>query len=108
MIPPVACQAPATSQTLSVLSTDIMEPKIRGGKQLGMDHRAIVWCHNLLSVVRGIIYALVRELDEQPQARIESVQKYLVLQDSDVDYSYGKRLHEHQSQFMVSICIAFV
>jgi PGAP1-like protein len=107
MIPPIACQAPARSRTLSILATDIMQPKTNGVKQLGMDHRAIVWCHNLLSIVRGLLYALVREPDKQPQERIESVQAYLGLQASGKDYSYDKRLQEHQSQFMVSTCSAF-
>jgi PGAP1-like protein len=101
MIPPVACQAAATPQTLSVLSTDIMEPKTNGAKHLGMDHRAIVWCHNLLSVVRGVIFTLVRDLDKQPHVRMESVQTYLGLQVISEDYSYDKRLQEHQSQFTV-------
>ena len=51
MIPPRACHAVNLGESLSVASVDLLRPVVDEGKaatSLGMDHRAIVWCHNLL------------------------------------------------------------
>jgi hypothetical protein len=66
----------------------------------GMDHRAIVWCHNLLAVVRKVIYTLVREENQKlsPTDRIQVVQASLGLKDSN----YRKALEQHQAKFRVS------
>ena len=59
MIPPSACQIDSgVENSLSILSTDIMEVGGNGSPKFGMDHRAIVWCHNLLAPVRSILFAL--------------------------------------------------
>lgn len=84
MIPPNACDMTTittryhrpTKNALTLLATDIMTPRKESkttattSKEsfvlptayhqdgLGMDHRAIVWCHNLLRPLRGIIHAL--------------------------------------------------
>ncbi|CAB9525191.1 GPI inositol-deacylase [Seminavis robusta] len=104
MIPPVACRA--TTNALSILATQVMKPatdKVQP-PTLGMDHRAIVWCHNLLSVVREVFYTLVQQRDnKEPQERIAAVQEYLGLQTTTNDkegYSFQESLEEHQSVFM--------
>jgi hypothetical protein len=86
MIPPLACylvddqnaaaglmtttssSSSSSSSTrrhlFSMISTDIMNPATIEGKgyvppYIGVDHRAIVWCHNLLSQVRFILYTFI-------------------------------------------------
>lgn len=77
-----------------------MEPGPKRIKPIfGMDHRAIVWCHNLLSVVRGVIYNMVRaDQNLSPSDRLEGVQSALGLTGAN----YEQSLLEHQSTFMVS------
>jgi len=71
MIPPMACLLDSNNNDgdkdaneLTLLATDLMP---RGTVEaqhvavaLGMDHRAVVWCHNLLTPVRQILYALLQ------------------------------------------------
>jgi PGAP1-like protein len=63
---------------------------------LGMDHRAIVWCHNLLSTVRSILYVLAKKEDQQrqqqphqqylkPMERLDRVKAQLGLSDTGND-----------------------
>jgi PGAP1-like protein len=66
MVPPNACYVDNESVgnfTISVLAASIIRPATIEGKNaaplLGMDHRAIVWCHNVLSEVRSILYNLI-------------------------------------------------
>lgn len=67
MIPPRLCNAGPAANRLSLLSTQIMRPAAVEGKDsppnLGMDHRAVVWCHNLLSEVRVILFILSTTTD---------------------------------------------
>ena len=67
MIPPNACYIKdqgGSNYSTSILATGVMQQATIEGKNasplLGMDHRAIVWCHNLLSEVRYILYNLIR------------------------------------------------
>ena len=63
MIPSSLCELKIqTSSAITVQASDIMTIKKQeqGNLQLGMDHKAIVWCHNLLSVVRTNIFQLSR------------------------------------------------
>ena len=73
MIPPKACYLDNDNQKdsnfyFSIISTDIMIPASIEGKEyvppyIGVDHRAIVWCHHILSQVRYILYTLIHTLD---------------------------------------------
>lgn len=96
MIPPVACNANLyqVTNSLSVLSPEIMKKKESQSPQLGMDHRAIVWCHNLLSVVREVIYTLETNQSLPPQERLNAVQSNL-----RVDGNYDASLLKHQETF---------
>jgi PGAP1-like protein len=60
MIPPDACDAGGEEklQQISIHASHIANCSI------GMDHRAIVWCHNVLSQVRSLLYVLEREAKE--------------------------------------------
>ena len=84
--------------------------------QIGMDHRAIVWCNDLLSVVRGVVYTLVQYEERHKNLpsveRLRSVKEYLGVKDeeesknvsSDSEYpttNYAMALKEHQTRFSV-------
>lgn len=84
--------------------------------QIGMDHRAIVWCNDLLSVVRGVIYTLVQDNERHNNLpsveRLRSVKEYLGMTDEDEskiisigsEYpttTYAMALEEHQTRFSV-------
>jgi len=96
-----------------VLAPVIMDPGPMGANpHLGMDHRGIVWCHNLLSVVRRIIFSMVQHDNNNnstgassPTKRLEQVTDLLSLHDDDNgDHrttDYHAALQEHQSKFMV-------
>jgi PGAP1-like protein len=57
MIPPDACDAGGEKlQQISIHASDIAN-----NCSIGMDHRAIVWCHNVLSQVRSLLYVLEYE-----------------------------------------------
>lgn len=76
IIPPESCETDSSS--VSVLATDIMNPPIDETTikpaLLGMDHRAIVWCHNILAPV--VHSLLIRLNDERLQLVHELQQKY--------------------------------
>jgi hypothetical protein len=79
-----------------------MKPGPNGAApQLGMDHRAIVWCNNLLSVVRSVIFTLARQEVQElpPEVRLEQVAHQLGVDTSF--YQYNSALQEHQSTFVV-------
>jgi len=85
MIPPEACQVPSIPRdgvdddedermgenaSGFVSSAFLASSIMRGGgapttvnDTFGMDHRAIVWCHDLLAVVRELIFSLVIATD---------------------------------------------
>jgi len=73
MIPPEVCQAPSDStnqhdgvgSSNTFLATHIKQNKdnLVAGDKFGMDHRAIVWCYDLLTVVREVIFSLVVATD---------------------------------------------
>lgn len=60
-----------------------------------------VWCHNLLSKVRGIIYTLAEEEQwhSSGSIRIQKVKKYLSEKET---FDYEEALELHQSTFRVS------
>jgi len=82
LIPPSLCNIDRPN-VLAVPASLIIREKAGGpAPQFGMDHRAITWCHNLLSVIRSVIYELW-ELDESDVSiRMSSVQKKLNSIDS--------------------------
>ena len=61
MIPPALCEVESTPITGTVQASVIMTTQMRNKDGLGMDHKAIVWCHNLLSVVTRTITQLTQE-----------------------------------------------
>lgn len=73
MIPPKACYMyndndAHTNEHFSLLTTDVIIPAQIEGKEyvppyIGVDHRAIVWCHNILSQVRYILCLLIHSSD---------------------------------------------
>lgn len=98
MIPPAACElVPKDNNTLTLLAVDIM-PKEASSPSFGMDHRAIVWCHNVLVPLRKIIFALVRsERDgEAAPARIGAVQS---LFDRSKTQNYNTALQRMMTTF---------
>jgi len=82
MIPPRSCQAP---NALNLGAVDIMSNGRKTVPLLGMDHRAIVWCHNLLSKVREIIFTLNRNDDKDAPIRLREVANRLEIPS---DYNY--------------------
>jgi len=114
MIPPVACDATGIPHSLSVLAPTIMQSGSNDVQpHLGMDHRAIVWCHNLLSVVRSIIFTLMHPHEEDsqlgnavaPAVRRNLVKELLGLSDVEVvDLStttdFSVALKQHRSRFL--------
>jgi len=93
MIPPTSCQIPFSTSMSNVNKTNVDNTKNRGSgfvsttflasdimdgiagadagsssstinsEPYGMDHRAIVWCYDLLTAVREIIFTLVNATD---------------------------------------------
>ncbi|KAL3777248.1 hypothetical protein HJC23_005188 [Cyclotella cryptica] len=84
MIPPEPCEIPSAfedrnairaqgdmSTTASIISEAFLATTIMKvnsdtdvDNQYGMDHRAIVWCYDLLKVVRKVIFTLVATTDQ--------------------------------------------
>lgn len=63
LIPPRACvigSGNGSGDSVTVLATDIINfrnEKLVNITRLGMDHKAIAWCHHVLSFVRKVIHA---------------------------------------------------
>jgi hypothetical protein len=68
------------------MATDVMRSRVSGlAPTLGMDHRSIVWCHNLLLSVRDVIFVLV-QTDRQ---ELPAVDRVTAVQESwSIDASY--------------------
>jgi pimeloyl-ACP methyl ester carboxylesterase len=101
MIPPTSCilNDKHNLGTIATTSLTLLGPQhmvagtveARGvSPSLGMDHRAIVWCHNLLSTVRSILYILAKteyqhQQQEQhymtPRERLDRVKVQLGMSD---------------------------
>jgi pimeloyl-ACP methyl ester carboxylesterase len=82
MVPPETCQV--GNSGLRLLATDLMElPEdlSKTAPNLGMDHKAIVWCHNLLGPVRRIVGTL-HETQQLPTAeRLQAVRDLYPLKE---------------------------
>jgi hypothetical protein len=72
MIPPEVCEVPYNqNSTLGFVNSAILASAIvrtvsnssTSNDRFGMDHRAIVWCYDLLTVVREVIFSLVIATD---------------------------------------------
>jgi pimeloyl-ACP methyl ester carboxylesterase len=113
MIPPRSCRLDDyrdSKATLSLVATDIMKSTNEGEGStllLGMDHRAIVWCHNLLSPVRSMLEILVRADRDGHDAptRIQSLKDSLRQENFSLDASndYDSRVESMQQQFPVRL-----
>jgi pimeloyl-ACP methyl ester carboxylesterase len=118
MIPPRSCRLDDnrdSSATLSLVATDIMVHSTNEGKSstpfLGMDHRAIVWCHNLLSPVRSMLETLIRADRDGNDAptRMQSLKDSLQHDTFSFDesYDYDSRVESMQQQLQVRSVAAF-
>lgn len=63
LISPKSCELSTfpASHSISLITADILpqrEEEDYIGMNFGIDHRAIVWCHGLLSIIRQMIYAI--------------------------------------------------
>lgn len=99
MIPP---DLVASSSALNILASDIMDVGEKSPPLLGMDHRAIVWCHNLLAPVRRILFALSQfhgDADENPSTKLLQVAEVLNLPK---DYDYAVALRQMRLSSIVS------
>jgi pimeloyl-ACP methyl ester carboxylesterase len=96
LIPPMACVVDNTNKArLSLLATDLMTGE---DVHLGMDHQAIVWCHNLLRpAVRTILHALVQARDKSAMERVQWVQSRL---DPAMTTNFADRV-KHQRETLV-------
>jgi hypothetical protein len=90
IIPPRSCRAvtsatapknPAQPSVFTWMATDLLKTPIDPGKlpaHLGMDHRAIVWCHNLLEPMLDVVLAgLRRRRDGAPGAHNDRLRRLI-------------------------------
>ena len=127
MIPPLACylgdnhNIANTNIRFSFLTTDVMTPARIEGKEylppnVGVDHRAIVWCHNVISQVRYILHELIHSLphvdnkNESPKEKSNLHQKrfeFSSLSTLDESYDYLQSLSGLQQSLKVKsrICL---
>lgn len=70
MIPPAICEEALTLSAVDLMLAPVDPDRMQ--PTLGMDHQAIVWCHNLLEPVRWILYQLVTKPSELGLHAIES------------------------------------
>ena len=78
----------------TILATRLLAkaPKIKSTSSgLGMDHRAIVWCHQVLEEVRQVLFVLVTSSENTVQERLEKVRGALEPRSDTLDYT--KDLH---------------
>ena len=101
LIPPETCQLPDDPHFLSFLATSVMEmPKDEGkiSPALGMDHKAIAWCHNILAPVRQILLSLHETRSKQSGERVDIIRRLLKLPD---DMSVANSVQEEDDAFLV-------
>jgi pimeloyl-ACP methyl ester carboxylesterase len=96
LLPPEATYDASFESILFILSSDIMEsPRDdkRSSPLLGMAHRAIVWCHNVLDPIRRIVLSLEETRRESSSRRIEAVRELLQLEHS---YSFSESVQQQR------------
>jgi glycosylphosphatidylinositol deacylase len=72
IIPPRSCDATVNAESATWMAVDLMTPPIDPGKvppRLGMDHRAVVWCHNLLEPTVEVLAALRHDEKDPGQSQ---------------------------------------
>ena len=96
LIPPSSCSVDP-SLGLTILATDVMPASTAEGSiidvSLGCDHKAISWCHNVLSVVRSIIFSAAanESLLGTVENRFARLRKHTKLDIDNYDYSEALR-----------------
>jgi hypothetical protein len=108
LIPPEACEIPSISNATKTsssgdafLASTIMNRNLDSKKyQFGMDHRAIVWCYDLLKVVREVIFALVVTTDQDmtSQNRLNVARRVMVGKHLEKQSFSGFRLDVEQQR----------
>ena len=149
MIPPTSCQIPFSTSMSNVNKTNVDNTKNRGSgfvsttflasdimdgvagadagsspstinsEPYGMDHRAIVWCYDLLTAVREIIFTLVNATDNglSSSERLAAVTKVMDQRrrrrqtrdgvDNDEsrwnesDYNYQKQVEKQHARLLL-------
>jgi pimeloyl-ACP methyl ester carboxylesterase len=100
LIPPSTC-AIDPSLGLAMLAKDIMPASSAEGTMadvsLGCDHKAISWCHNVLSVVRTMIFAAadVENFFYKVETRVDHVRNFSKIQFDD----YAEALQAEERSF---------
>jgi pimeloyl-ACP methyl ester carboxylesterase len=105
LIPPASCRLTSTngdpttttSSRLTLAAVDLMTAGVQEAThppQFGMDHRAIVWCHNLLRPIRSILFAL---LQQGPDGRL------LQTLDLPADYDYARSVEASHADFVTTL-----
>lgn len=109
MIPPEACEvsldANKTTSSKTFLATTIMNRNVGNTKyKYGMDHRAIVWCYDLLKVVREMIFALVITTDQgmTPYNRLIVAHKIMLGKHVDNQSTFQKNDTEQLRESLLS------
>jgi hypothetical protein len=85
------------------MATDMMKATSSGRQpDLGMDHRAIAWCHNLLLSVRTVIFTLVQTDRKNLPAtdRVAAVLESLSIDSTKYDFLSSAK--ELRTTFRVS------
>jgi hypothetical protein len=108
MIPPRACNDSPHSASLSVLATDIMTrvkhaDAMKQPPTLGMDHKAIVWCHNLLDNVRITLHEFVVSDHLPATGRVKRIQERLDLLSIKFDESVKQQ--EDKLWVSLEVCV---
>jgi hypothetical protein len=110
MIPPEVCQIPSTSNDSmkSTASEAFLATTMMSGNnnkdttkyQYGMDHRAIVWCYDLLKVVREVIFALVVSTDQDmpSQSRLNVARRIILGEQFDGQFNFEKTVAQQRNR----------
>ena len=69
--------SPSKMHTEQQTSLSVLSPKVMKDGKFGMDHQAVVWCHQLLHKVRRTIWALSLAKDKDVTGRLEVVKQIL-------------------------------
>ena len=105
MIPPKACEIPFStkdvtkSNTEAFLATTVLNRNVKNTKyQYGMDHRAIVWCFDLLKVVREVIFSLAVTSDQDmtPPNRMNVARRVMLGKHIENQTSFQKDVDRQQ------------
>lgn len=105
MIPPHYCRT-TSKNGWSILATDLMVLPLDDQRQpptLGMDHRAIVWCHNLLKPLRAILHTLSMNNHQSTSSmdRLRRVQERL---NMTAAYDYEEAVDQQWMRLQVGVC----